>query len=187
MIPVCCPGCRVALNMNDAVAEDAPGGYRTYCRRCTDVMPEIPGLGQWQMTGRFPKFRWRCVPPRHVIMFQSRFAFAVMRGSKPHTIRPKRVRKIRVSDVLDLRAWLGKPYRSKQRKLREAYCTRVMPVSIRFSRGSFFVRVAKRLLAPSEVLALAQRDGFGDGIEMLLWFEQTHGLPFAGQLIEWKP
>lgn len=175
-----CPGCRVLVDENNA------GGYRTYCMPCTDVMPEIPGLGAWQMTGRFPKFRWRCVTPRHVRMFAPRFAPLVEAGAKGTTIRPKSKRKIKVGDVLDLRAWLGKPYRSNQRRLREAYCTIVTPVSIRFSRGSFFVRVAKRLLAPAEVVTLAQRDGFKDGIELLLWFEKTHGLPFSGVLIEWK-
>lgn len=186
MIPVRCPGCRVALNMNDAVADDAPGGYRTYCRKCTDVTPEIPGLGLWRLTGRYPNFRWRCVTPRHVRMFMPRFAPLVEAGTKPTTIRPTPKRKIKAGDVVDLRTWTGKPYRSKQRKLREAYVTKVSPVQIMFSRGSFFIRIAKQLLAPAEVVTLAKRDGFKDGIDLLLWFEQTHGLPFKGVLIEWK-
>ncbi len=47
-----CPGCDTAVTIENA------GGYRTFCDKCTDAMPQIPGPGGWQIEGRFPAFRW---------------------------------------------------------------------------------------------------------------------------------
>jgi hypothetical protein len=126
---------------------------------------------------------------RHVILFQERFAPAVARGTKPHTIRPRRKRRIRAGDTLDLRAWTRKPYRSKQRKLREVTCTRVARFELRRCRRTarvFFI-VAGRSLYVDEMSLLAHRDGFVGLQEMIEWFERMHDLPFVGQLIEWEP
>jgi len=120
-------------------------------------------------------------------MFQERFAPKVEDGTKPNTIRPPRKRKIRAGDILDLRAWTGKPYWSEQRKLRTAVCKSVTPITIRFSRGKFYVIVNGVHLFTEQVVALAKRDGFADAIDMLLWFHKTHDLPFKGILIEWTP
>lgn len=127
------------------------------------------------------------MPRRVVTMFMPRFACLVEALSKPHTIRPVRKRPVRVGDLIDAREWLGKPYRSKQRKLIERVCVSTRPVSIRFSRGSFFIRLDGKLLTPPEAVALAQADGFSDAIEMMLWFKDRHGLPFNGVLLEWVP
>ena len=129
-------------------------------------------------------------PRRHVRLFQPRFAPLVEAGSKTSTIRPVPKRAIRAGDVLDLRTWTGKPYRSKQRKLREAFCTAVTPIELCFIRHRLLVwlRGAKpKHLSRSAIETLARRDGFSDAAEMADWFENAHGLPFEGVLIKWQP
>ena len=115
---------------------------------------------------------------RHVILFQSRFADLVERGEKSQTIRPERKRLIRVGDTLDLRAWSGLPYRSKQRGLREAACTVLKWCEI--SRQGLIYLNGE--LAPK---GFAKADGFRSHTEMVNWFDSMHGLPFSGVLIEW--
>jgi len=148
-----------------------------------------------------------------VIMCQERFAPAVEFGSKPHTIRKiRKDRPVQVGAKLSLRAWLGKPYRSKQRILREAICTRVRPISIFYNRGTavrkggiteVFVQISlgefvarrpggkawpKYTTGPltwQPATDLARADGCQGISEMLTWFRDTHGLPFSGVLIDW--
>lgn len=124
---------------------------------------------------------------RHVILFSSRFAAAVASGAKPHTIRPPRKREIRIGDELDLRAWAGKPYRSKQRKLSIETCYSVRKIVIRMVDGALNVTLGKNAfpLRDSAVEALARRDGFASVAEMAEWFQRMHGLPFVGVLIHW--
>jgi len=119
-----------------------------------------------------------------VVMFQSRFAEPVATGTKPHTIRPQRAEPIRVGDLLDLRAWKGKAYRSKQRKLRVAKVTGVSPIEIDNCEG--LIWRGEYLMTAAEADAFAQRDGFFDRCEMVDWFKNMHGLPFKGVLIEWN-
>lgn len=122
-------------------------------------------------------------PRRQVILFQPRFADLVESGAKPHTIRPVRKRPIHVGDTLDLRAWSGLPYRSKQRKLRVAICTAVTSIEVDRLKG--LVWRDRELLERGVADALARRDGFRDRGDMADWFESMHGLPFHGVLIEW--
>ena len=126
-------------------------------------------------------------PRRHVRMFKPRFALLVQAGTKLSTIRPTPKREIRAGDVLDLRQWKGLPYRSKQRKLREAICTRVTPIRISLRGSVLIVWLGRKLLFETELEQLAQRDGFASAQEMFDWFEAEHGLPFAGVLIQWQP
>lgn len=112
-----------------------------------------------------------------VLMFQDRFAEKVRDGSKPHTIR--KTARCKPGDVLSLRRWTGKPYRSKQETIREAVCTAVRAVTI----WPFDVTVDGRLV-PAQHLAV--QDGFRDWEEMRDWFETVHGLPFVGWIIEWS-
>ncbi len=128
---------------------------------------------------------------RVVMLFMPRFARKVEALQKPHTIRPRRKRPVRVGDLLDLREWLGKPYRSKQRKLIERPCIKVTPIRISIARELAFIRLGapggQTWLHDEPGQALARADGFEDVAEMVDWFKQTHGLPFAGVLIEWTP
>jgi len=103
-------------------------------------------------------------------MFQPRFHDAVASGNKQQTIRPPRKRAIRVGEPLSLRAWTGKPYRSKQRELRRAQCIEVRPL------------VIDREFSDER---MASADGFADADDMKNWFAATHGLPFTGILIRW--
>lgn len=122
-------------------------------------------------------------PRRHVILFQSRFADLVESGVKPHTIRPERKRPIHVGDTLDLRAWSGLPYRSKQRKLRIAVCLTVREIEVNKLKG--LISLEGDLLTRMKADMLALSDGFRDRGDMADWFENMHGLPFKGVLIEW--
>lgn len=110
-----------------------------------------------------------------VIMFQPRFAPLVASGVKPYTIRKPRKNPIKVGDKLSLRTWTGKPYRSKQKILRDTVCVNVEP----FKMDTHFIWQ----LGSDD---LAKRDGFADAGDMVRWFKDTHGLPFEGVLIEWK-
>lgn len=106
-----------------------------------------------------------------VIMFNPQFHGPVRRGEKCQTIRPPRKRPIRPGDQLSLRAWIGQPYRSKQRELRAAVCLCV-------DRATIAVDFADD--------AEAQRDGFPGAPEMRRWFEDHHDLPFTGERITWR-
>ena len=133
--------------------------------------------------------KWGGGVRRVVVMCQPRFAPLVKAGTKPHTIRLKRkLYPVQVGDLLSLREWSGVPYRSKQILLREEVCTAVKPVKITFRFGHVLFCVGKNNpLYTEQANALAVADGFRDVDEMLEWFEATHGLPFRGVLIEWKP
>lgn len=123
----------------------------------------------------------------HVIMFQSRFADAVESGQKAQTIRPFRKIPIAVGDFLDLRAWTGKPYRSKQRNLRMVVCSAVRAIEIDAIIGLCWFQSPEYLLSKAEAERLAHKDGFRNCEEMIEWFDAMHGLPFMGNLITWTP
>lgn len=116
---------------------------------------------------------------RHVILFQPRFARLVESGVKHQTIRPRRMREIRDGDILDLREWLGAPYRSKQRLILQAACAGIQRCEIN-SQGVVLLDGER---APK---GFARRDGFHSHCQMVAWFAAQHGLPFHGQLIRWS-
>jgi hypothetical protein len=110
-------------------------------------------------------------------MFQDRFAGKVRDGSKTQTIR--KAARCKPGDVLSLRRWTGKPYRSRQETLLEAVCTRVDGIRI----DNDGVSVPGWTVGCAD--EVARRDGFADFGEMLLWFGVHHGLPFEGHRIQW--
>lgn len=129
---------------------------------------------------------------RWVYTFQPRFAELVASGAKRQTIRGRRKDGLSpaLGDVLSLRAWVGRPRASKQRLLRpECPCVAIAPIIIHEDRIE--------LMAPFSVWGLfdftlteiyeeiAKRDGFAGFADMLAWFREVHGLPFAGTLIRW--
>lgn len=124
--------------------------------------------------------------PRRVFMFRPEFAPLVEGGSKSTTIRPKSKRVIRPGDIADCRAWTGLPYRSKQRKLREAVLATVLPISIYVDHDHAIIILDGRPLYADEALGLALGDGFKDVPTFIAFFERTHGLPFVGELFRWK-
>jgi hypothetical protein len=120
-----------------------------------------------------------------VLTFQPRFAPLVIAGTKSQTVRGVRKRPIKVGDRLSLRRWTGRPYASKQEMLREAVCVETAAVNI----GRAFLELMVNDVELDDAAAndFARRDGFADYSEMLDWFENVHGLPFAGVLIRWAP
>lgn len=121
-----------------------------------------------------------------VIMFQPRFAALVESGEKLQTVRPTPKRLVRVGDKLSLRQWTGKPYRSKQRVLREAIVTQVQTIwfdgcNIRLDGWN----IAAGFFPTSPEHEFARADGFRGVVEMAEWFESTHRLPFTGIVIKW--
>ena len=118
-----------------------------------------------------------------VILFQPRFAELVRTGQKRQTIRKQA--RCKPGDLLSLRRWTGKPYRSKQQRLWGATCRSVCPISIGHGVYKDGISVNGVECSMSQRARVAREDGFGCVTEMLDWFEQTHGLPFVGEVIAW--
>ena len=115
-----------------------------------------------------------------VKMFKPEFAELVRTGKKLQTIRPRPKRMPKVGDVVSLRRWADKPYRSKHVILGTRRINEVAVVDIT-ENGI----VVNSYAEPSDDIARA--DGFGNFFEMLEWFEREHGLPFEGIMIRWEP
>ena len=121
----------------------------------------------------------------HVRMFKPQFAPLVESGVKLQTVRPTPKRMPKPGDRISLRMWTGKPYRSKQRVLRESTITAVEKISMCDTGRELLVYVDSHELHPEQINEFAKADGFKDGIELFNWFEATHGLPFDGVVIKW--
>jgi len=117
---------------------------------------------------------------RGVIMFQPRFATLVELGQKTQTIRASA--RCLPGDPLSLREWTGKPYRSKQRVLRDVKCRRVDYIDLYENE---YCSDGKRFTHEKELNKFARADGFKCWGELRAWFQKTHGLPFNGELISW--
>lgn len=116
-------------------------------------------------------------------MFKPRFAPLVKSGQKRQTVRPWPKRVPQRGDIIDCREWAGKPYRSKQRRLREADIFNVRVIRIRNLKS--YVLDGIKVDLPRDLNAFAKADGFADWLEMVNWFKREHGLPFRGILILW--
>ncbi len=47
------PGCGETLTYENV------GGYRCYCKKCVDAMPELPDTGgSFLLSGSYPGFKW---------------------------------------------------------------------------------------------------------------------------------
>lgn len=124
-----------------------------------------------------------------VLMFQPRFAPLVKAGTKRQTIRPKRNRPIKPGELLSLRQWQGKPYRSKQKFLIESTCRGTDDIAMSESNSNgkirFVLSVNGIKLTIPRIEILARLDGFTCGFEMWTWFREEHGFPFRGDIIRW--
>jgi hypothetical protein len=118
-----------------------------------------------------------------VRMFKPQFAPLVEAGTKRQTIRPEPKRMPREGAPISLRAWLGAPYRSKQRVLKEATVTEVRTVKMDAAGVCLYDGFAG--YAPADIEQFARADGFASWAEMRDWFQTQHGLPFRGVLIKW--
>ena len=118
-------------------------------------------------------------------MFKDRFAGKVRDGTKQQTIRLSA--RCKAGDVLSLRRWTGKPYRSKQELIRTSICAAVRQVVMAIEPGfGFMLWVEGTPLLLDEIEAIAVADGFASAEDMIEWFMDEHGLPFSGWLIQWN-
>lgn len=125
--------------------------------------------------------------------FKAEFIVAIDEGQKRRTIR--RIRKAgnpKPGDCLQLYAGLRTTHCEK---IRDATCTRVRRIYI----DAMGVRIDNRTLYSGEAPAsmgaprpddydsdFARADGFDSFADMAVFFEKQYGLPFEGQLIEWR-
>ena len=113
--------------------------------------------------------------------YQARFAEKVASGEKRQTVRAMRKRPFAVGDVL----YHYTGMRTKAcLKLGDDICTSARPVLIDNKRR-VFVDETQLPGGSVEGHAFATADGFDCMADMLDWFEETHGLPFVGQVISW--
>jgi hypothetical protein len=119
-----------------------------------------------------------------VRLFKPQFVPMVEAGTKCQTVRPWPKRVPHVGDSLSLRTWTGKPYRSKQRVLREAVVSNVRHIYITDTGWVWLDDM--RIKLRSEFESFARADGFENPEQMLAWFRLTHGLPFDGIVIYWQ-
>jgi hypothetical protein len=118
-----------------------------------------------------------------VFLFQNQFAAKVESGEKLQTVRARRKHPVKPGDWLSLRMWSGKPYRSRQMKLRLSVCSKVEEVAID-EYGLLWLNAFPCVDKVAD--AFARADGFDSYESMLEWFKQTHGLPFVGQVTHWE-
>lgn len=114
-------------------------------------------------------------------MVKPRFAPLVKAGTKRQTVRPVPKRLPKVGDVFSLRTWAGKPYRSKQVRLKVAKLTEVRRIRILKAQ----IQIEGRYLTRYELHEFAIADGFAGILDLLTWFNEEHGLPFKGILYKW--
>lgn len=112
--------------------------------------------------------------------FKKQFMAAVLTGTKSQTIRAPRKQPIKAGDKLHL--FTGMRTKGCMR-LRVTTCTRVGSVEIH-ANGQ--IALGNSYLSTRQMEAFAKADGFGSTEEMVAWFREVHGLPFKGQLIEWR-
>ena len=107
------------------------------------------------------------------------FREKILDGSKRQTIRAVRKNPIKEGETL----YMWWKQRSPEReKLGEAKCVRVTRIFIH--RDSF---VMPHILGqlPEILDSFAIADGFDNWQQLIEFFENAHGLPFEGVLIEW--
>ena len=124
----------------------------------------------------------------------------VLPHPKRQTIRAWRKRPFRKGDTLHMYV---RPRQPTMYKLGEATCEQAWPIKLD-EEGAWLVLtsdVTEAVLAAWHAYYLcighweaehaaclnrfARMDGFSDWADMRAWFDETHGLPFRGQLITW--
>jgi len=116
-----------------------------------------------------------------VLMFKPRFADLVASGAKRQTLRPPRKRGVPgIGEVVSLRRWSGAAYRSPQVELARGRIA-----------GTDHVELDDLIVVVNgtevDRHAFARADGFASWPDLVAWFRETHGLPFAGTLYRWYP
>ena len=119
-----------------------------------------------------------------VKMISEEFVAPVLAGTKLVTIRPERHRPHQIGDVLDLRVWTGKAYRSRQRHVCFVEVIDYAQILLR-TEGFELDRVFTP--RPADLAKLAVEDGFADWNAMIEWFARRYVLPFSGFMTRWRP
>ncbi len=124
-----------------------------------------------------------------VLMAKPEFETPIVELRKQCSIRPPREdkRDPRPGEALSIRVWQGKPYRSKQREILQVEVVSVDPIRVDENHLGTVVIIGDRYLNPTEIKELAVADGFRSDYDFRQFFEKTHGLPFSGFLIKWRP
>lgn len=121
-----------------------------------------------------------------VKMFKPEFAELVRTGIKCQTIRPVPKRMPKVGDLVSLRRWEDKPYRSKQVVLGQGKIVMIWRVRMD-AVPAFRMWLDGKLCSMGEADSIARADGFPGFVEIFEWFDREHGFPFDGILIRWMP
>lgn len=120
-----------------------------------------------------------------VIMCKQQFEQHIIDEIKLSTIRKNA--RCKPGDLLSIRKWAGKPYRSKHVIIKEINCQSVH--NVRISDIAITVYPDdERIIIPMgniDSSRFAKMEGFSSSHEMILFFEKTHGLPVSGDLIYW--
>jgi len=117
------------------------------------------------------------------INFMQRYAPAILEGTKCQTIRKPRADN-RPHATIGAKLFLYTGMRTKScRKLFETICTNTSQIVITDAPCRIIVNGQE----VKEEDAFARADGFSSVSDLFDFFEETHGLPFHGTLIEWKP
>lgn len=129
------------------------------------------------------------------------FETNILNGKKKHTIRAGN--RIKNGEIISLRTWLGKPYRSKQREFAQVLVSRVWPITIdpipkrpiEHSEQNFSIHIGDRYVAywkPGTTANITQTElAKNDGLskqDFLSWFGCDKKIikPFVGQIICWS-
>ena len=111
-----------------------------------------------------------------ILGFNEDFIASIKAGTKVHTIREGQ--RWRAGDVAEFYARAQAPDRYEFWEPRPVQAVQDIELT---TAG---LRLDGRLLAPAELLALAQADGFATAEELLAFFADKP-LPLRGQLVHW--
>jgi hypothetical protein len=116
--------------------------------------------------------------------FKARFADDVEQRIKRQSIRALRKRPFKLGD--DLQLYTGMRTKTCRKLGPDEKCWYVRDISILNSKTvCLFEDGNWRAMTQVEITQLAKDDGFDTPRAMVTFFEETHGLPFYGQLIRW--
>lgn len=120
-----------------------------------------------------------------VRLFMPEFHEAVRTYRKRMTLRPPGKQDFRPGDLLVLRGWSGKPYRSPQVHLGVGVLTAVDVV--RVWRGGVIGAGWEAEAGSLSLEAFAQLDGFAGWEAMRAFFQARYALPLLANAIRWEP
>lgn len=124
--------------------------------------------------------------------FSARFADLVASGEKRQTIRaPRSDGRPHASPGQIIKLYTG--MRTKECRLLALGVVEsvervvIHPAGIEYNPGTDRVRSMWEAPLSDLLNCFARSDGFKDWAELRDWFAETHGLPFTGTLIKWRP